>query len=387
MYKATKDIPLATTITGSLPRPAWFVSNLDGRAFSLAMGERVYREQYTDAVQSLLGDQQRAGLDILVDGDMRFDMDIGGRSWFGYIFDRLDGLGSVQVRPQPKYPSPREQTPGDILQEVSETRLPPVIEGPVSRGTLEYTDVWKAAQRLTHKPVKLGACSVQWIEMYSNDQYYPKREDALMAMSEALNEEHHALADAGCPLIQIEEPALHFNPGGELGLSQEFYVEALNREVRGLRDKTEVWCHTCWGNPFAQRVEAGHAYASSLPYLDQLEVDVITFETAANGGEELAEIAAALGTDKKICIGVVQHRNLEVETAAEVAALIRRALEHVEPERLVISSDCGFGRQGMSRTHAFYKMVSLVWGTNIVREELGLEPRPILATDKRYALM
>ena len=83
MFKATKDIPLATTITGSLPRPAWFVSNLDGRAFSLAMGERVYREQYTDAVQSLLGDQQRAGLDILVDGDMRFDMDIGGRSWFG----------------------------------------------------------------------------------------------------------------------------------------------------------------------------------------------------------------------------------------------------------------------------------------------------------------
>ena len=165
--------------------------------------------------------------------------------------------------------------------------------------------------------------------MYSNDQYYPKREDALMAMSEALNEEHHALADAGCPLIQIEEPALHFNPGGELGLSQEFYVEALNREVRGLRDKTEVWCHTCWGNPFAQRVEAGHAYASSLPYLDQLEVDVITFETAANGGEELAEIAAALGTDKKICIGVVQHRNLAVETADEVAALIRRALEHV----------------------------------------------------------
>ena len=53
----------------------------------------------------------------------------------------------------------------------------------------------------------------------------------------------------------------------------------------------------------------------------------------------------------------------------------------------MISSDCGFGRQGMSRTHAFYKMVSLVWGTNIVRQELGLEPRPILATDKRYALM
>jgi 5-methyltetrahydropteroyltriglutamate--homocysteine methyltransferase len=71
----------------------------------------------------------------------------------------------------------------------------------------------------------------------------------------------------------------------------------------------------------------------------------------------------------------------------EVAALTRPVLKHVEPERLVISSDCGFGRQGMSRTHAFYKMVSLVWGTNIVRLELGLEAHPILATDKRYALM
>jgi hypothetical protein len=66
---------------------------------------------------------------------------------------------------------------------------------------------------------------------------------------------------------------------------------------------------------------------------------------------------------------------------------IRNALKRIEPERLVISSDCGFGRQGKSRTHDFYKMVSLVWGTNIVRQELGLEPRPILATDKRYALM
>jgi len=72
---------------------------------------------------------------------------------------------------------------------------------------------------------------------------------------------------------------------------------------------------------------------------------------------------------------------------ADVKQLIRRALQHIAPGRLIISSDCGFGCQGMSRTHAFYKMVSLVWGTNIVRQELGLEPRPILATDRRYALM
>ena len=387
MFVATKDQPLATTITGSLPRPHWFTTGLDQKAFSISMGGRAFREQYTDAVQCLLGDQRRAGLDILTDGDMRFDLDIGGRSWFGYIFDRMEGLGSVDVRPQPKYPSPREQTPGDILQEVSETRLPPVVEGPVGRGHLEYTDVWKAAQRLAQEPVKLGCCSVQWIEMYADNQYYKNREDTLMAMSTALNEEHRELADAGCPVIQIEEPAIHFNANEDLGISQETYVEAFNREVDGLRDKTEVWCHTCWGNPFAQKIEVGPSYRNCLDFLDQLDVDVITFETAANGGAELADIAAGVSKDKKICIGGVYHRTLEVERPDDVAALIRKALRHIEPERLIVSSDCGFGRQGMSRTHAFYKMVSLVSGTNIVRKELGLEEAPILAADKRYALM
>ena len=387
MYVATKDRPLATTITGSLPRPQWFTTGLDRKAFSVSMGGRLFREQYTDAVQCLLGDQKRAGLDILVDGDMRFDLDIGGRSWFGYIFDRLDGLGSVDVRPQPQYPSPREQTPGDILHEVSETRMPPVVEGPVGRGRLEYTDVWKAAQRLVADPVKLGCCSVQWIEMYSDNRHYKSREDTLFAMSEALNEEHHQLADAGCPIIQIEEPAIHFNDDGNLGISQDTYVDAFNTEVRGLRDKTEVWCHTCWGNPFAQKIEVGPSYKASLEYLDRLDVDVVTFETAANNGAEFADIAAGISRDKKICIGGVYHRTLEVERPEEVATLIRKALDHIEPERLVISSDCGFGRQGMSRTHAFYKMVSLVAGTNMVRKELGLEEAPILAADRRYSFM
>ena len=387
MFVATKDRPLATTITGSLPRPHWFTTGLDRRAFSIGMGGRLFREQYNDAVQCLLGDQKRAGLDILVDGDMRFDLDIGGRSWFGYIFDRLEGLGSVDMRPQPQYPSPREQTPGDILHEVSETRMPPVVEGPVGRGRLEYTDVWKAAQRLVPEPVKLGCCSVQWIEMYAQNQYYKSREDTLFAMSEALNEEHHDLADAGCPIIQIEEPAIHFNDNGNLGISQDTYVKAFNTEVRGLRDKTEVWCHTCWGNPFAQKIEVGPSYRASLEYLDRLDVDVVTFETAVDGGAELADIAAGISNDKKICIGGVYHRTLEVERPEDVANLIRKALNYIEPERLVISSDCGFGRQGMSRTHAFYKMVSLVSGTNIVRKELGLEEAPILAVDKRYSFI
>ena len=138
------------TITGSLPRPTWFTAGLEGKSFSLGMGDRTFREQYIDAVQVILDDQTRAGLDVLVDGEMRFDIDIGGRSWFGYIFDRMDGLGSVAARPQAEYSGGREFTPGDdILQEVAEARLPPVVEGPIGRGRVEYADVREATQRLT----------------------------------------------------------------------------------------------------------------------------------------------------------------------------------------------------------------------------------------------
>ena len=92
MLTVSKDRPLLTTITGSLPRPHWFVENLRGRPFSLAMTDIAFREQYTDAVAAYLPDQTRAGLDLLTDGDARCDCDVGGRSWFSYATERLEGL-------------------------------------------------------------------------------------------------------------------------------------------------------------------------------------------------------------------------------------------------------------------------------------------------------
>jgi 5-methyltetrahydropteroyltriglutamate--homocysteine methyltransferase len=246
--------------------------------------------------------------------------------------------------------------------------------------------VWKTAQRLTDKPLKMGSCSAQMIDKMVVNRFYKDRRESVMALSDALNEEHHRLADAGCRVIQIEEPCIHYAADIDWEISTQTYVEALNRETRGLRGKTEVWCHTCWGNPLAQRIESSYSYKPVLPYLDRLDVDVITFETADNDGAELAEIAAAVGTDKKICIGVVSHRTLQVERPEAVAALIRKALRHIAPQRLLLSSDCGFGRQGMSRIHALYKMVALVEGANIVRGELGLPQAPVTAAEPRYAL-
>ncbi|HLW94438.1 MAG TPA: hypothetical protein VKS25_03585, partial [Solirubrobacteraceae bacterium] len=100
---------------------------------------------------------------------------------------------------------------------------------------------------------------------------------------------------------------------------------------------------------------------------------------------DLELIGAAISNDKKVAVGVVDHRNLHVESPEQVAALIRRALEHIEPERLALSSDCGFGREGMTRRIAFYKMVAIVRGANIVRRELGLEEAECRAADPLFA--
>jgi 5-methyltetrahydropteroyltriglutamate--homocysteine methyltransferase len=163
-------------------------------------------------------------------------------------------------------------------------------------------------------------------------------------------------------------------------------VKLFNNTVKGLRAKTEVWCHTCWGNPAQQRIfKEVQSYQPTLEALARVDADAITFETCSSGPGDLAAIGKII-KDKKIVIGVVDHHTLQVERPEQIAALIREALAHIPPERLIISSDCGMGREGMSRRHAAYKMVAMVLGTNLVRKELGLPEADCLAADPRYSL-
>ncbi len=387
MFKATDGRPLATTLTGSLPRPSWFIENLRGRPFSLAMADLHFREQYCDTLATHFCDQSMAGLEILVDGDSRFDADVGGRAWFAYMFERMGGLEKPALQ-VPGWSSPREQQRGDILQRVGECRVPASVTGEITPGDLEYTELWKTAQSMTSKPVKLGSCCAQLLDTVVVNQYYKQQQEVTNAIADSMNSEYHRLADAGAPVIQLEEPLIQYVAPLDGGKKQaEKYVEVFNREVDGLRDKTEVWAHTCWGNPLAQRVEVVPDYNPGLAYLNALDVDVITFETASDGGENLEAIADAISKDKKIAIGAIHHRSLEIERPDQVAEIVRRAAKLIGPERLIISSDCGFGRQGMSRMHAFFKMVSLRLGVNIVRKEFGLDEIPSLAADPRYALI
>jgi 5-methyltetrahydropteroyltriglutamate--homocysteine methyltransferase len=129
------------------------------------------------------------------------------------------------------------------------------------------------------------------------------------------------------------------------------------------------------------------SYANSVEmYMERLHADVWTIELRdlpdQRGMLKLLEPYKGQ-TQKKLAIGVVNHRTLQVETAAEVADLVREALLYIDPENLILSSNCGFGRQGCNRLIAFYKAVATAQGANIVRDELGLEQRYIPAADPR----
>jgi 5-methyltetrahydropteroyltriglutamate--homocysteine methyltransferase len=390
MLRATKDLMLPTTITGSLPRPSWYTEQLGHRSFMDAMVNNRFREQYVDAVSVYLHEQDIAGLDIVTDGDAHFDSDVGGQSWTNYPTRHMGGFDRGNPQPIRAGQGGLAFPPGHILHDYLESRVMSAIVGPVTRGDLQYAEMWKVAQRLTKRPVKFGTIGPELVAFAVPDSHYKSIRDRILAIADALNEELHALADAGCPAIQFEEPQIHLlavrNIVDEV-INPAFSVEVFNRTVKGLRAKTEVWCHTCWGNPSQQRMfKEVQSYKNALEMLNKVDADVITFESASARGMDLEDFGKII-TGKKIAIGVIDHHGLQVERPEEIADHIRKALKHIPAERLVLSSDCGMGREGMSRRHAYYKIVSLVLGTNMVRKELGLPQADVLAADPRYSLV
>jgi 5-methyltetrahydropteroyltriglutamate--homocysteine methyltransferase len=132
-----------------------------------------------------------------------------------------------------------------------------------------------------------------------------------------------------------------------------------------------------------QRVIENDSYRESFQlYLEACRGDVWTLEMKDRQMREIELFAPLKGQlKKKICIGVVSHRALQVELPGQVAASIRQALEHIAPEQLIVSSDCGFGRQGCNREIAFFKATAIAQGANIVRAELGLPVTYVRAAD------
>jgi 5-methyltetrahydropteroyltriglutamate--homocysteine methyltransferase len=142
--------------------------------------------------------------------------------------------------------------------------------------------------------------------------------------------------------------------------------------------------HTCWGNPGAQHCfDPEISYENSIDvYLNRVNADVWTIESKDSGHKPLELFAPYKGQlQKKVAVGFISHRTLQVETAESIAADVRHALEYIDAEHLVLSSDCGFGRQGVIRQIAYYKAAALAQAANIVRGELGAEQTEVRAAD------
>ncbi len=388
MFKASADVIMPTSIIGSLPRPAWYTASLGNQSFLEAMVNSRYREQYEDAVSVFLRAQEVAGLDICTDGDAHYDEQVGGMSWQSYPLTRMAGFSPV---PEPSvyrvgalaYPR------GHILHDFLEARVFPRIVGPVGPGNLQYAALWKTAQKMTKRPVKFGTILPELLAASVEDDHYKDPVERCLGAQRCAQPGAQRLADAGCPVIQLEEPLIHMVPvrGKAFGkLGTDDLVKLFNNTVKGLRAKTEVWCHTCWGNPSQQRLfKDVQSYQPTLPALGATrcrrahlrDLLVGPRRSESDGRDDQGQE----GRDRRD-----RSSHLQVERPDDVAALIRQALAHIPAQRLVISSDCGMGREGMARRHASYKMVAMVLGTNIVRGELGLPQAECLAADPRYSL-
>src|SRR5256885_1737990 len=171
MLKASANSLLPTSIIGSLPRPAWYDAVLGARSFLEAMMNARYREQYEDAVSVHLRDQETAGLDICTDGDAHFDDQVGGMSWQSYALTHMAGFDAAP-RPAVYAVGAIAYPRGHILHDYLEARVFPTIIGPVGRGNLQYTAMWKVAQRMTKRPVKFGTILPELLAASTADIHY-----------------------------------------------------------------------------------------------------------------------------------------------------------------------------------------------------------------------
>ncbi len=350
MLTATKDLMLPATVTGSWPRPRWYDGGLWGRPLDTALLDVSFREQFLDAHATVIADQERAGLDILTNGDYHLDEDFAGRSWHHYPFQRWTGLEHEELQYERSRDRLLEFAPGTLMNEIETTWRWPRVVGKVEhdpRNPLEYAKLWRIAQAraASGKPVKFGTCSSQvlsiFLDSHTSEYDLEDKKQLIWDMATAMNTELRQLAAAGAKVIQIEEPTIHFvaNFYPDQKDLLDFLVDAFNHEVDGL-DDVELWIHTCWGNPNMQKVYTGESYEPSIDiYLDRLKGDVWTVEATENELAEIDLFKPYAGTlKKKVAVGIVNHRTLQADMPPVVAKRVRRALEVIPADKLILST-------------------------------------------------
>lgn len=333
---------LPTTTVGSHAPLGWLLTTLEA-ARRGECGPADLEEALTDATDVAVLDQQRAGLDILVDGEMRrLDFNLG-------FYEELLGLEPLPVA--------RRLGPEGHDQRGKWLVTGP-LRAPTGLGTVEaYRRLLAIADRPTKATVPGPFTLAGRLEL---NGIYRDRFEAAADLAVIVNAECRALVAAGADFVQIDEPSMAVYPDRQRDL-----VTLFNRTVEGVDAKIST--HFCFGN-YRGRPLAPRSYAPLWPYLQEFKADQFLLEFA---NRELAELELwrEFGGDKELAAGLVDVKNYHCESAEEVADRIRAALRSVPAEKLWVVPDCGWSQT--ARWATVRKLRAMVDGAAIVRRELA----------------
>jgi 5-methyltetrahydropteroyltriglutamate--homocysteine methyltransferase len=314
----------------------------------------------------VIKDQERAGLDLLTDGQMWFDdygMGIGSFLW--YWFERVRGFAPEKL-PHPA----RAKAKGTDVFALDEAGGV-AVRGPIERGAARLAELYLLAQRNSARPIKacVGAGPVQLSTM-AHFQGGPVKDRYQLsyALSDVFRAEIADLVAAGCRHIQLEDLGAWIpNLSGDKDFA--WVKDVVNRTLADLPPDVHTSWHFCLGNAWGNRMHGLTAggYAKVLPHYLDVKVQQFVLDFACR---EMADAAllADLPADKSVAVGVIDVRSLEVEQPEQVAERIRKILAVIAPERVTLTTDCGMKQ--LPRPCAAEKLKSLVAGAEIVRGEL-----------------
>ncbi|WJS90012.1 methionine synthase [Microbacterium testaceum] len=340
---------LPTSIVGSLPKPAWLAKpevlwspwELDGD--TLVEGKH-------DALRSAAKEQERRGLDIVSDGEQT-------RQHFVTTFiEHLEGVdfeNRETVRIRDRY----------------DASVPTVV-GAVSRRQPVFVQDAAFLRQQTDRPIKWALPGPMTMIDTLADHHYRSRERLAWEFATILNQEARELEAAGVDIIQFDEPAFNvfFDEMKDWG------VATLERAAEGLRAETVV--HICYGYGIKANTDwkatlgaEWRQYEESFPLLQRSSIDTVSLESH-NSHVPIDLIELIRG--KKVMLGAIDVASHEVESPEEVADTLRRALQFVDADKLVASSNCGMAP--LPRQVAFEKLSALSAGAGILRDELARVP-------------
>jgi 5-methyltetrahydropteroyltriglutamate--homocysteine methyltransferase len=337
---------LPTTLVGSYPQPDWLIdrSKLASRLPPRVRARELWRvapelleQAQDDATVLAIRDQERAGVDILTDGEQRRE------SYSNRFATALDGIDLDR--------------PGVAIDRSGHPNPAPRVVGPIRRRhPVEVRDL-EFLRANTDRPVKMTVPGPFTMAQQAQNEFYADDAALAMAYAAAVNEEVKDLFAAGADVVQLDEPYLQARPDA----ARRYGVQALDRALEGVTGTTVV--HVCFG--YAAIIHERPSGYSFLTELAATRAMQISIETA----QANLDTSVLRGLPRQsILLGVLDLSTEEVETAELVAARIRRGLEHVDPARLIIAPDCGL--KYLPRDVAFGKMRAMVDGAVLVRAEI-----------------